>query len=344
MTARHWLLGLGSILGIFGGWQGLSAAVGERPAPSDWGQPANALMQAVPPRELDDSVGLRGSGKADTRLWIRQTDFRLHDDIGFFIRQMLINMRPNQSGTPLLLDDPTSMVAQVAAGDIFVADKTLDTLLNEDLRASNAPVRNLRLQTRAGGQEVHGELLRKGRWRPLKMVTDIEVIGPMQVALVPRQIQVDGVDVTPSLAAASIEMAEVLSLKTRNMELVGNRILVDLDGLFPPPRLEFQVRALELAEGGLDLALGDVASLDWPRVEAPDSYMFIEGGDIKMTRTILVKAYALFTSLSRQQPLLFNLYDYRRQLQYGEIRLREDGMVHIAVSPVKAPAPEEKQP
>ena len=27
--------------------------------------------------------------------------------------------------------------------------------------------------------------------------------------------------------------------------------------------------------------------------------MFIEGGDIKMARTVLVKAYALFTSLSR---------------------------------------------
>ncbi|MFO6238283.1 hypothetical protein ACLBYN_30640, partial [Pseudomonas aeruginosa] len=49
--------------------------------------------------------------------------------------------------------------------------------------------------------------------------------------------------------------------------------------------------------------------------------------------------YALFTSLSPGQPLLFNLYDYRRQLQNGVIRLREDGMVQIAVSPVKAPAP-----
>ncbi|POC68533.1 hypothetical protein, partial [Vibrio vulnificus] len=39
------------------------------------------------------------------------------------------------------------------------------------------------------------------------------------------------------------------------------------------------------------------------------------------------------------RPLLFNLYDYRRQLQNGVIRLREDGMVQIAVSPVKAPAP-----
>jgi hypothetical protein len=127
------------------------------------------------------------------------------------------------------------------------------------------------------------------------------------------------------------------------MQLLGNRILVDLDGLFPPPRLEFAVRSLKLADGGMDLQLGDdLASLQWPQLQAPESYMFIQGGDIKMARTILVKAYALFTSLSPGQPLLFNLYDYRRQLQYGEIRLRQDGMVHIAVSPVKAPAPQEK--
>ncbi|CAD5106067.1 hypothetical protein [Zestomonas carbonaria] len=316
------------------------AQAADGPPPSDWGQPAVDLMRAVPPRVLDDSVGARDSGSAESRLWIANTDFRLHDDIGFFIRRMLIQLRPLAQGTPLLLDDPKSMEARIEAGDIFVADATLGTLLNQDLRAAAAPVRNLELLTRADGQEVRGELLRKGRWRPLRMLTGIELAGPLMVALVPKRIFVDGVDVTPSLNAASIDMSEVLTLETRHMRLIGNRILVDLDGLFPPPRLDFQVRELRLADGGMDLRLGgDLAALAWPELRAPDSYMFIEGGDIKMARTILVKAYALFTSLSPRQPLLFNLYDYRRQLQYGEIRLREDGMVHIAVSPVKAPAP-----
>ncbi len=240
---------------------------------------------------------------------------------------MLIRMEPTRPGAPLSLDDPTAMVARIQAGEIFVSDATLATLLNQDLAASRAAVRNLSMNTRKDGQEVRGELLRKGRWRPLRMLTEIELSGPLEVTLVPRRIFVDGVEVTSSLAAASIEMSEVLKLKTRHMELVGNRIRVDLDGLFPPPRLDFRVSRLALAD------------LQWPALRAPDSYMFIEGGDIKMARTVLVKAYALFTSLSPGQPLLFNLYDYRRQLQNGVIRLREDGMVQIAVSPVKAPAP-----
>lgn len=321
-----------------------AAAVETPPVrPSDWG-PDTPLMQAVPPRVLDAHVSARQSDSNTSQLWISHTDFRLHDDIGFFIRRMLIQMSPLAgAGTPLMLDDPRSMVARIQAGDIFVADATLASLLNEELRNAHAPVRNLTLYTRADGQEVHGQLLRKGRWRPLRMVTGIEQAGPLKVALVPQRIFVDGVDVTPSLTAASIEMSEVLQLHTAHMQLIGNRILVDLDGLFPPPRLEFTVSRLKLADGGMDLLLGsDLAALKWPQLKAPQSYMFIEGGDIKMARTILVKAYALFTSLSPDAPLLFNLYDYRRQLQYGEIRLREDGMVHIAVSPVKAPAPEEK--
>lgn len=333
----HRLLPLLALLGAF------AAGAAERPPTgSDWGQPAVDLMAAVPPRTLDGEPGPRGSDAGASRLWIANTDFRLHDDIGFFIRRMLIEMHSLTPGTPLLLDDPTAMEARIQAGDIFVADATLATLLNQDLRAADAPVRNLQLETRRDGQEVRGELLRKGRWRPLRMLTGIELAGPLQVALVPRQIFVDGVDVTPSLAAASIDMSEVLSLQTRHMRLIGNRILVDLDGLFPPPRLDFSVRSLALGDGGMDLQLGgELAALKWPSLRAPESYMFIEGGDIKMARTVLVKAYALFTSLSPREPLLFNLYDYRRQLQYGEIRLREDGMVHIAVSPVKAPAPQE---
>lgn len=306
----------------------------------DWGRQPDSLMSAVPPRTLEASVGARGSGSASSRLWIADTDFRLHDDIGFFIQRMLIRMEPTRPGAPLSLDDPTAMVARIQAGEIFVSDATLATLLNQDLAASRAAVRNLSMNTRKDGQEVRGELLRKGRWRPLRMLTEIELSGPLEVTLVPRRIFVDGVEVTSSLAAASIEMSEVLKLKTRHMELVGNRIRVDLDGLFPPPRLDFRVSRLALADGGMQLALGDsLADLQWPALRAPDSYMFIEGGDIKMARTVLVKAYALFTSLSPGQPLLFNLYDYRRQLQNGVIRLREDGMVQIAVSPVKAPAP-----
>ena len=294
-------------------------------ATDDWGRQPDSLMSAVPPRTLEASVGARGSGSASSRLWIADTDFR---------------MEPTRPGAPLSLDDPTAMVARIQAGEIFVSDATLATLLNQDLAASRAAVRNLSMNTRKDGQEVRGELLRKGRWRPLRMLTEIELSGPLEVTLVPRRIFVDGVEVTSSLAAASIEMSEVLKLKTRHMELVGNRIRVDLDGLFPPPRLDFRVSRLALADGGMQLALGDsLADLQWPALRAPDSYMFIEGGDIKMARTVLVKAYALFTSLSPGQPLLFNLYDYRRQLQNGVIRLREDGMVQIAVSPVKAPAP-----
>lgn len=214
-------------------------------------------MSAVPPRTLEASVGARGSGSASSRLWIADTDFRLHDDIGFFIQRMLIRMEPTRPGAPLSLDDPTAMVARIQAGEIFVSDATLATLLNQDLAASRAVVRNLSMNTRKDGQEVRGELLRKGRWRPLRMLTEIELSGPLEVTLVPRRIFVDGVEVTSSLAAASIEMSEVLKLKTRHMELVGNRIRVDLDGLFPPPRLDFRVSRLALADGGMQLALGD---------------------------------------------------------------------------------------
>ncbi|MBG7025728.1 hypothetical protein I5J11_18620 [Pseudomonas aeruginosa] len=339
------LLGAWLAFDAHGGGQAVAPpARGEARVPTaatdDWGRQPDSLMKGVPPRTLEASVGARGSGSASSRLWIADTDFRLHDDIGFFIRRMLIRMEPSRPGTPLLLDDPTAMVARIQAGEIFVSDATLATLLNQDLAASRAAVRNLRMSTRKDGQEVRGELLRKGRWRPLRMLTEIEPSGPLEVTLIPRRIFVDGVEVTSSLAAASIEMSEVLKLKTRHMELVGNRIRVDLDGLFPPPRLDFRVSRLALADGGLQLALGDpLDGLQWPALRAPDSYMFIEGGDIKMARTVLVKAYALFTSLSPERPLLFNLYDYRRQLQNGVIRLREDGMVQIAVSPVKAPAP-----
>lgn len=100
-------------------------------ATDDWGRQPDSLMSAVPPRTLEASVGARGSGSASSRLWIADTDFRLHDDIGFFIQRMLIRMEPTRPGAPLSLDDPTAMVARIQAGEIFVSDATLATLLNQ---------------------------------------------------------------------------------------------------------------------------------------------------------------------------------------------------------------------
>ncbi|MFU6555991.1 hypothetical protein ACM79U_05215 [Pseudomonas aeruginosa] len=79
-------------------------------ATDDWGRQPDSLMSAVPPRTLEASVGARGSGSASSRLWIADTDFRLHDDIGFFIQRMLIRMEPTRPGAPLSLDDPTAPV------------------------------------------------------------------------------------------------------------------------------------------------------------------------------------------------------------------------------------------
>ncbi|MEI4697896.1 hypothetical protein V9P88_31720, partial [Pseudomonas aeruginosa] len=77
------------------------------------------LMSAVPPRTLEARVGARGSGSACSRLWIADTDFRLLDDIGFFILRMLIRMEQTRPGAPLSLDDQTAMVARIQAGEIF---------------------------------------------------------------------------------------------------------------------------------------------------------------------------------------------------------------------------------
>ncbi|RPO55071.1 hypothetical protein IPC1225_13300, partial [Pseudomonas aeruginosa] len=183
---------------LLGAWLAFDAHGGQAVAPparvearvptaatDDWGRQPDSLMSAVPPRTLEASVGARGSGSASSRLWIADTDFRLHDDIGFFIQRMLIRMEPTRPGAPLSLDDPTAMVARIQAGEIFVSDATLATLLNQDLAASRAAVRNLSMNTRKDGQEVRGELLRKGRWRPLRMLTEIELSGPLEVTLVP---------------------------------------------------------------------------------------------------------------------------------------------------------------
>ena len=297
--------------------------------------PSQAADSVLPKRPLSAAMTARASGEQETRLWVRQTDFRLHDEVGFFIHEVLLRLKP-KSGEVLLLDDPTAMVAEVVGGSIFVADRTLEVLLNEDLSKAKAPIRNLRLSTAPEGQWVEGELLRKGRWRPLKLRCQLKLTGSLQVALQPLQVWVDGVEATPALNAASLELSDVLSLNSAHMQLTGSQILIDLDNLFPPPRLEFAVRELSLGQGGLELEVGDAKALNWPKLNNPPaSYLFVEGGDVKLARTLLVKSYALFTAQDARQPLQFSLYDYRTQLQNAAVRLREDGSLQVALAPLR---------
>lgn len=83
------------------------------------------------------------------------------------------------------------------------------------------------------------------------MFIEIELSGLLEVILVFWWIFVDGVEVILLLVVVLIEMFEVLKLKIWYMELVGNCICVDFDGLFLLLCLDFCVSCLVLVDGGM---------------------------------------------------------------------------------------------
>jgi hypothetical protein len=63
---------------------------------------------------------------------------------------------------------------------------------------------------------------------------------------------------------------------------------------------------------------------------ARGSYVWIEGGDVKMFDSLAVNARTLIHDDSRNV-MRFDLYDYRRDVARGRVRMRPDGTLDVSL-------------
>lgn len=273
----------------------------------------------------------RDSGRAETMMFMRNVYFRFFDDIGFFADPLTVSIRARDPSQPVVFDDPQSFELAVLRGKVTVPPSALASLINDHtFNFDGAPLRKVSVATRADVLSLKGELSRRGKWVPFEMGGPITRASATTLAFTPNRTLIDGQPADALLAAANVDLEELIALNAPGFRLVKNTVLLDATAIFPPPAMRISIKTVKVTAAGLEL---DIESDAAPPFIAPptasESYILIRGGDVKFLNVLITNALMQLEAKDKAARLDFSLYDYRKQLAAGGFRFRADGALFV---------------
>ncbi|KVL36791.1 hypothetical protein WS97_10895 [Burkholderia territorii] len=300
--------------------------------------PSLASLSLTQPRPFT----LRDSGQNGAMTFLRDVDFRIVNNLGFFIHQLSATLVPTQAGAPIVFDDPTSFEIDVHEGTVTLDDAKLTALFNTYIFGyRNAPLRKLAVSAGDGVIHLQGEMQRDG-WVPFSLTGTLAIRDGSQLVFHPTGVRVSGINAQPVMRAANVKMADLLKVETPIARLAGDDLVMSVDKLMPPPRLKIRITALRVTPAGLDLTLDDGSHAGFALpANAPQQAMYIRGGDVKFMRSMPMNADILIVPVDqtrRDQKFVFDLYHYRDQVSTGYFNFDESGAMAIRMPSYAGPA------
>lgn len=300
--------------------------------------PSLASISLTQPRPFT----LRDSGQNGAMTFLRDVDFRIVNNLGFFIHQLSATLVPTQTGAPIVFDDPTSFEIDVHEGRVTLDNAKLTALFNTYIFGyRNAPLRKLAVSAGDGVIHLQGEMQRDG-WVPFSLTGSLAIRDGSQLVFHPTGVRVSGINAQPVMRAANVKMADLLKVETPIARLAGDDLVMSVDKLMPPPRLKIRITALRVTPAGLDLTLDDGSHAGFALPpNAPQQAMVIRGGDVKFMRSMPMNADILIGPVDptkRDQNFVFDLYHYRDQVSAGYFNFDESGAMAIRMPSYAGPA------
>ncbi|CAN0620154.1 conserved protein of unknown function [Burkholderia multivorans] len=276
---------------------------------------------------------LRDSGQNGAMTFLRDVDFRIVGNLGFYVHQLSATLAPTQAGAPIVFDDPTSFGIDVHRGTVTLDSTKLTALFDTYIFGyRHAPLRKLVVTAGDGVIHLRGEMQRDG-WVPFSLSGTLAIRDGNQLVFHPSTVQVSGVDAQAVMRAANVRMSDLLKVDTPIAQLAGDDLVMSVDRLMPPPRLKITIAALRVTPAGLDLTLDDGSHAGFAMPpDAPQHAMYIRGGDVKFMRSMPMNADILIGPVEPRtagRPFVFDLYHYREQVSAGYFNFDENGAMAI---------------
>ena len=262
---------------------------------------------------------LRDSGRAAVGLFLHNTYFRIAGDIAFDTAHLSALLVPKEPSQPVILDDPGSFVLQPLNGSITMPPKALAALFNQYLTDyDDTQLRNTTVRTAPGKLIVEGETAKiPGLWLPFHMEGSVRVEQGHLFVYEPSKIEVAKIEAKGLLEGIRLQLSSLLDIETGGAEFSGNNVVLDLNHSLPPPTQNVNISEMSIDDSGVHLTFSSDFNPEFPpTIVDADSYVMIQGGDIKTFRAVITDARLQMVAQDGGK-LDASLYSYREQILAG---------------------------
>lgn len=277
----------------------------------------------------------RSSGALNTELTARHVDFIFTSGIGFYIENLTASFVPIHSWEPVNLDDPTQFIIRVHSGQIIIPPQSLSALFNfQILDYWPRPLNNIVISTGRNYLGVQAGL-RLWSWVPPIFWVPASLGGTVylnqqKLVYTPYDVRALGIPLAGFFNSLGIRLSGLMTLNREGAVLLGNSLVLDPTKVFPPPAIEGTITSVCLDESGLHLTFNDNSMPVSAPAGAPDSFIWIRSGDVKLFDMVVLNANVLIRSENKN--VLFDLYHYRSEIAaHNRVNMQEDGSIVLTL-------------
>ncbi|MDE1183773.1 hypothetical protein [Paraburkholderia sp.] len=281
-------------------------------------------------------VDERHSTHAAPLIHVQNVDFYVAGRIGFHVRSLDAQMVPKTPGQPVDLDDPDQYDIHIIEGEVVEPWPAMAALFNDYLLDYQPrSLNDLQLKPVDGALQVTGGIKLwnhfPGVWLPTTMSGTLVARDERHLVYSPTSVKVLGVPQAGLLKALDIPLASLTPFMRKGVALQGNELVFDQYSVFPAPLLKGRLASATVTDEGLVLKFKRDSGIATARPPASSgkSFVWIEGGDIKMFNSLVVNGRTFIRDSSRANDMKFDLYGYRRDVAKGTVRMSEDGALLV---------------
>ncbi|WP_147418244.1 hypothetical protein [Salinisphaera sp. Q1T1-3] len=254
---------------------------------------------------------------------LHRADLWLGEDIRIGVTDLRATLVPSAADAPVRLDTPTHFGISIHQGRVTLDSATLQTLIQHYFAGGDRGMRDVQVAIAHDRLVITGQFQRRG-WVDFHLTGSVQRADGRHLALIPQTLSVNGQPARAVMAASNIRLADVVSVRGPAIRIDGNRILLDVLALLPPPTITAMLATATLDARGLHLTFDD--GHHEPQVEparTSRSYGLLYGGRLIIGPLHLADPRIQLVAADNDR-LDLSLNHYRQQLDGQPMRLLPD--------------------
>ncbi|HET9791333.1 MAG TPA: hypothetical protein VFR08_08525 [Candidatus Angelobacter sp.] len=219
-------------------------------------------------------------------------------------------------GIPVF-DDKNSFSLRLAAAEMAISPQSMASVLNQYVfSGKDSPIREVSITLENNLMKVKGKLHNKA---DISFETDssVSVTADGKIRLHAEKIRALHLPAKGLMDLFGVEIADLIKNgKVSGVTAEKDDLIIDPEKVFPPPKIQGRVSAVQLSNGNIVLTFGSWREYQWARVDAKN-YMWYHGNRLQFGKLTMHDTDLLLVDPDPRDPFDFDLGHYKEQLMAG---------------------------
>ena len=247
--------------------------------------------------------------------------YHFTDQIAVHIRDLRGQLIPDSPEGPVIFDDKNSFTLRIDGAEIAMGTDALSSVLNQQVfGASDAPLKQIAITAHGNVLTIKGRLHSKGDL-PFESEGTLSATDNGEIRIHTQKIKAAHLPVKGIMDLLGVKIANLISTKkVRGIRVDGDDLLIDVQQILPPPRIEGRVTSVRIEGPQLVQVFGTLPKDGGGARNIAGihgNYMAYRGARLRFGKLTMSDADMILIDMDPKDPFDFFLDHYKDQLVAG---------------------------